>query len=149
MEFSGAVDIAASREHVFAFVTDPNRVGSCGPGVESIEVIDANHFKASAKVGVGFISARFVVDLEISEQQPPDMAVIKARGQAPGSAVDALGRINLVDGPEPGTTTMLWAAEVTISGMIASVGARLIDNTANKMIGQTFECMRAKIVAEG
>ena len=149
MEFSGAVDIPATREHVFAFVTDPNRVGSCGPGVESIEVVDATHFKASAKVGVGFITARFVVDLEIAEQQPPDMAVIKARGQAPGSAVDALGRINLVDGPEPGTTTMLWAAEVSISGMIASVGARLIDSTANKMIGQTFDCMRAKIVSEG
>ena len=149
MEFSGAVDIPATREYVFAFVTDPNRVGSCGPGVESIEIIDPTHFKARAKVGVGFITARFVVDLEIAEQQPPDMAIIKARGQAPGSAVDALGRINLVDGPEPGTTTMLWAAEVNISGMIASVGARLIDSTANKMIGQTFECMRAKIVAEG
>ena len=148
MEFSGSVDIPAPRDQVFAFVTDPNRV-SCGPGVESIEIVDPTHFKARAKVGVGFISARFVVDLEIAEQQAPDMAVIKARGQAPGSAVDALGRINLADGPEPGTTTMQWAAEVNISGMIASVGARLIESTANKMIGQTFDCMRAKISAEG
>ena len=149
MEFSGAVDIPASREHVFAWVTDPNKVGQCGPGVESIEVIDATHFKARAKVGVGFISARFVVDLEISEQRAPDMAVIRSHGQAPGSAVDAVGRMNLVDGPEPGTTTMLWAAEVHIVGTIASVGSRLIEGTANKMIGQTFDCMRAKIVAEG
>ena len=72
----------------------------------------------------------------------------EAHGQAPGSAVDALGRMNLVDGPEPGTTTMLWAAEVSISGMIASVGARLVEGTANKMIGQAFDCIRAKIVAE-
>ena len=149
MEFSGSVDIPATRDHVFSFVTDPNRVGACGPGVESIEIIDPTHFKARAKVGVGFISARFVVDLEIAEQQAPDNAIIKARGQAPGSAVDAVGRINLVDGTEPGTTTMHWAAEVNISGMIASIGARLIDSTANKMISQTFDCMRAKIVAEG
>lgn len=147
MEFSGAVDIPATREAVFAFVTDPNRVGACGPGVESIEIIDATHFRAKAKVGVGFINARFVVDLEFTEQQAPDMAIIRARGQAPGSAVDALGRMNLVDGPEEGTTTMLWAAEVNISGMLASVGARMIEGTANKMIGQTFDCMRAKIVA--
>ena len=149
MEFSGAVDIPATRFHVFAFVTDPNRVGACGPGVESIEVIDPTHFRAKARVGVGFIQARFVVDLEIAEQRAPDMAIIKAHGQAPGSAVDALGRMNLVDGPEPGTTTMLWAAEVSLSGMLASVGARMIEGTANKMIGQTFDCMRAKIVAEG
>lgn len=149
MEFSGAVDIAAPRDRVFAFLIDPNKVGACGPGVESIEVIDATHFRAKAKVGVGFIQARFVVDLEIAEQQPPDMAVIRAHGQAPGSAVDALGRMNLVDGPEPGTTTMLWAAEVTLSGMLASVGSRMVDGTANTLIGQTFDCMRAKIVAEG
>ena len=149
MEFSGAVDIPATREHVFAFVTDPNRVGACGPGVESIEIIDPTHFRARAKVGIGFITAKFVVDLEIVEQQSPDMAVIKARGQAPGSAVDAVGRINLVDGDTPGTTTMLWAAEVSLGGMLASVGARMVDSTANKMIAQTFDCVRAKIVAEG
>jgi len=149
MEFSGTVDIPATREHVFAFVTDPDRVGACGPGVESIEVIDPTHFRAKAKVGVGFITARFVVDLEIAEQKAPEMAIIKARGQAPGSAVDALGRMTLVDGPEPGTTTMSWSAEVNLSGMLASVGARMVEGTANKMIGQTFDCVRAKIVAEG
>ena len=147
MEFSGAVDIPAPREQVFAFVIDPNRVGACGPGVESIEVVDATHFRAKAKVGIGFISARFVVDLEIAEQRSPDRAVIRAHGQAPGSAVDALGTMNLVDGDEPGTTTMLWAAEVNIAGTIASVGSRLIEGTANKMISQAFDCIRAKIVA--
>ena len=149
MEFSGAVDIPATRERVFDFVTDPDKVGQCGPGVERIEVLDPTHFRASAKVGVGFISARFVVDLEITEQRRPDMAIIKAHGQAPGSAVDGTGRMNLVDGPEPGTTTMLWAANVALSGMLASVGSRMVEGTANKMIGQVFDCVRAKIVAEG
>ena len=77
----------------------------------------------------------------------PDKAISKARRQAPGRAGDARGRMNLVDGPEPGTTTMLWAAEVNISGMIASVGARLVEGTANKMIGQTFDCIRTKLEA--
>jgi carbon monoxide dehydrogenase subunit G len=149
MEFSGSVEIPASRAKVFAFVTDPDKVGGCGPGVESIEVVDATHFKAKAKVGVGFITARFVVDLEIAEQQPPDMAVIKAHGQAPGSAVDAVGRMTLTEGSEPDTTTMDWSADVNLSGMLASVGARMVEGTANKMIGQTFDCIRAKIVAEG
>ena len=78
MEFSGAIDIKAPRDEVFAFVIDPQRVGPCGPGVETIEVVDATHFKVVAKVGVGFISARFVVNLEISEVRAPDFAVIKS-----------------------------------------------------------------------
>jgi carbon monoxide dehydrogenase subunit G len=147
MEFSGIVQIAAPREEVFAFVTDPNRVGSCGPGVESIEVVDDRHFKARAKVGVGFISAKFAIDLNLAETEAPDRAVIKARGQAPGSAVDATGTMNLVDGDTPGTTQMIWAANVQISGMIASVGARLISSTADKLIKQTFDCIRTRLEA--
>ncbi|HEX8940304.1 MAG TPA: carbon monoxide dehydrogenase subunit G [Candidatus Limnocylindrales bacterium] len=146
MHFDGSVEIKAPRDRVWAFVSDPNQVGSCGPGVESIEVIDATHFRARAKVGVGFISARFVVDLEMAEQEPPSRAVIKARGQAPGSAVDATASMVLRDG-NPGTTVMDWVADVNIAGTIASVGGRLIEGTANKMIGQTFDCMRSKLEA--
>ena len=144
MHFEGSVPIKATREKVWAFVTDPEQVGPCGPGVESIEVIDPTHFKAAAKVGIGFINARFNVSMEFAEQEPPDRALIKAHGQAPGSAVDATAEMRLSDG-EDGTTVMDWSADVNLSGTLASVGARLIEGTANKMIGQTFECMRAKL----
>src|SRR4029079_7034055 len=144
MHFEGSVEIAAPRDRVWAFVIDPNQVGQCGPGVESIEVIDDTHFKATAKVGIGFISARFVVNMEMAEQQPPDRAVIKAHGQAPGSAVDATAQMTLSDGDGAGTR-MDWNADVLISGSLASLGARLIEGTANKMIGQTFDCMKARL----
>jgi carbon monoxide dehydrogenase subunit G len=144
MQFQGTVEIAAPRDRVWAFVMDPNQVGQCGPGVESIEVIDTTHFKTTAKVGIGFISARFVVDLEFIDVNEPDQATIKAHGQAPGSAVDGTAQIHLSDG-DGGGTRMDWSATVNISGTLASVGARLIEGTANKMIGQTFDCMKAKL----
>jgi len=146
MHFEGSVPIKASREKVWAFVTDPNQVGQCGPGVEKIEVVDDTHFKATAKVGIGFISARFNVDMTFAELVAPDKAVIKAHGQAPGSAVDADAQMTLSDGPD-GSTVMDWSADVNLSGTLASMGARLIEGTANKMIGQTFDCMRSKLEA--
>ncbi|HEX3428214.1 MAG TPA: carbon monoxide dehydrogenase subunit G [Candidatus Limnocylindrales bacterium] len=146
MKFAGQIDIAAPRDQVWAFVIDPNKVGRCGPGVESIEVIDDTHFKATAKVGIGFINARFVVNMELAEQQPPDRAVLKAHGQAPGSAIDGTASMTLSDAPSGGTR-MEWVADVAIAGSIASLGARLIEGTANKMIGQTFDCMKSKLEA--
>jgi carbon monoxide dehydrogenase subunit G len=148
MQFEGTVEINAPRDRVWAFLMDPDRVGSCGPGVESIEVVDADHFKARAKVGIGFISARFNVDMTIAERTEPERAVIKAHGQAPGSAVDATANMAL-SGPADGPTTMAWSADVTISGTLASVGARMIEGTANKMIGQAFDCIRTKLEAAG
>ena len=146
MQFMGTVQIDAPRDRVWAFLMDPDQVGSCGPGVESIEAIDADHFKARAKVGIGFISARFVVDMTVAERNEPDLAVLKAHGQAPGSAVDATASMAL-SGPAEGPTTMDWSADVTISGTLASVGARMIEGTANKMIGQTFDCIRTRLAA--
>jgi carbon monoxide dehydrogenase subunit G len=144
MHFEGSVPIKASREKVWAFVIDPDQVGQCGPGVERIEVVDATHFKAAAKVGIGFITAKFNVNMEFAELEEPDRALIKAHGQAPGSAVDATAEMKLSDGPD-GATVMDWYADVDLSGTLASVGARMIEGTANKMISQTFDCMRSKL----
>ena len=71
MHFEGSVPIKASREKVWAFVIDPDQVGQCGPGVEKIEVIDDTHFKATAKVGIGFISARFNVEHDVRRARRP------------------------------------------------------------------------------
>ena len=146
MHFSGTTQIAAPRDRVWAFLMDPQQVGPCGPGVETVEPVDDTHFKAKAKVGIGFIAARFNVDMTFAEQDAPDRAVIRAHGQAPGSAVDGTAEMRLSGRPE-GPTTMDWTADVNIAGTLASVGARLIEGTANKMIGQTFDCIRSKLEA--
>ncbi len=144
MHFAGTVEIKAPREAVWDFLIDPVQVGSCGPGVESVEVVDETHYKARAKVSVGPVSARFNVDLEAGEQVPPERATIKAHGLAPGTAVDGTGTMTLRDG-ENGSTIMDWETEVVVSGAIASLGMRLLEGTARKMIGQTFDCIRAKL----
>ena len=146
MRFAGNVAIDAPRDRVWAFVIDPDQVSGCGPGVEKVDVLDDRHFKATAKVGIGFISTRFVVNLEFVELNAPDSATIKAHGQAPGSAVDATARMRLTDG-DAGGTVMDWEADVNIAGSLASIGARMIEGTADKMIAQTFDCMRSKLEA--
>jgi carbon monoxide dehydrogenase subunit G len=145
MQLSGSVTIKAPRERVWDFVMDPMKVGQCGPGVENVEQIDDRRYRAVAKVGVGFITARFQGTLEITGAEPPNRAVLKASGQAPGSAVDAVSTMTLRDGEEPGSTVLDWVSDVAISGTIASVGARLIEGTANKLAAQTFDCIRSKL----
>jgi carbon monoxide dehydrogenase subunit G len=145
MQFSGSVEIAAPREKVWEFVSDPMQVGHCGPGVEKIEKVDENHFRATAKVSVGPISARFTGDAEFIERVPRERASARARGKAPGSAVDGTAQMTLRDGDREGTTVLDWTADVQISGMLASLGARLIEGTAHKLIAQTFDCVRSKL----
>jgi uncharacterized protein len=145
MDFSGSLEIAAPRQKVWDFLDDPQKVGECAPGVESIEIHDADHFTATARVGVGPINLRFTGDGEFVERLPPEHAAIRGRGKAPGSAVEGTTRMTLRDGEVDGTTVMDWSAEVHLHGTIANLGARLIRSTANRLINQGFDCVKAKL----
>jgi carbon monoxide dehydrogenase subunit G len=146
MKFEGHVEIHAPRAKVWAFLTDPDQIASCGPGVESIEKLDDGRFQAHGRVGVGFITTKFVVNAEFSEVHEPDDATVVVHGQASGTTVDATARMVLTDGPD-GATVIDWFADVAIAGTLAGVAARMIDGSANKMVGQTFDCVKAKLEA--
>ena len=68
MHFAGTVEINAPREQRLGVSSSTRtRSGRAGRASRAIEVIDDTHFKAKAKVGIGFISATFNVDMTIAE----------------------------------------------------------------------------------
>lgn len=146
MERSGTVEIRAPRARVWAFVLDPEQIGWCGPGVEAIEVLDPTHYRVTAKVGFGIFSTRLAVEIERTEAVEPERAVIRASGQAMGGTAEAVAEIRL-SGPADGPTTLALHATATLGGTFASVGSRLIDGTADKLIGETVACIRSKLEA--
>ena len=144
MDFTGSVDIEAPRQNVWDLLLDFERLATCGPGVESIERVDATHARIRAKVGVGFMTLGFTVELELVETEAPNRAVIRATGAAPGTSVEANGSMHL-SGPPEGPTRMDYEAGVEIFGALAGVGSRMIEGTAAKLIDRTFDCVRAQL----
>ncbi len=132
LEFSGTPEITASREKVWERLMDPNFVAASGPGVESVEAVDPTHFKVVSGLGVGAVKVRFKLDVELSDVVPPERLRMTARGRAPGSAVDVVSNVRLEDAGS-GRTRLNWAATSTISGTVASVGARLLEGTARRL----------------
>jgi carbon monoxide dehydrogenase subunit G len=144
MDFTGTVDIGAPRAAVWELLLDFEQLAQCGPGVESIERLDATHARVRAKIGVAFMTMGFAIDLELVEVEAPERAVIRATGAAPGNQVEARGQMRL-SGPAEGPTTMSYEATVELFGSLAGVGSRMIEGTASKIIDETFECVRARL----
>ena len=144
MDFTGSIVIDAPRSAVWDLLLDFEQLATCGPGVQSIERQDATHASVRAKIGVGFMTLGFAVELELVEVEAPDRAVIRATGEAPGTQVEAHGEMRL-SGPAAGPTTMDYTATVEIFGSLAGVGSRMIEGTAAKLIDDTFGCVRAKL----
>lgn len=74
----------------------------------------------------------------------PDHMLIKGRGKASGNAVEMLGNMTL-SAVNPAETCMDWSAQVIISGTIASVGARLMNNTVESLTSTFFECLKSEL----
>jgi carbon monoxide dehydrogenase subunit G len=145
MHLEGNVEIAAARPRVWDFLTDPQAVGRCAPGLESIEVVEpGRRFRAVASLGLGSIKTRFTVDVEWAEMEPPGRAVARAHGTASGSTVDVAAEMLLTE-PAPDTTGLNWTAEVTINGTIASLASRMMGGVTQKLSAQFFDCVRKSV----
>jgi carbon monoxide dehydrogenase subunit G len=96
------------------------------------------------RAGVGPIKATFAMNVQFHELDQPNHAAVLARGQAPGSAVEMVSAMNLSE-LDPSRTVMEWTSDVSVSGMIAQVGARLMQGAADKITQQLFACIKAKL----
>ena len=145
MLLKGDVAIRAPRKRVWDFLTDPNQIGQCVPGVEKIEIIEPNKkYRGIVSVGLGGVKARFNGDVDVLELDEPNRAKLKAHGTATGTAADLLSEMSLSDGPD-GITLVHWTADVSVSGQLASLAARLMLPVSQKLSEQFYNEVRRKI----
>ena len=148
MQLKGDVTINAPRKKVWDFLTDPNQIGQCVPGVEKIETIEPlKKYRGVVSVGLGSIKARFSGDVDILELDEPNYAKLKAHGTATGSAADAISEMNLSDGPD-GATVVNWTADINVSGQLASLVSRLMVPVSQKLAGVFYDEVRKRIEKE-
>lgn len=148
LTFSGAPEVPAALRDVWPRILDPHFVARHGPGVESVEVLDPYRFKVITGFGVGSIRLRFGIDVELTEVNPPSRFTMKARGRAPGSAVEITAALAL-EVLEETRTRLSWQADTNISGTVASVGARLMEGTARKLTEQFWARFAVSIAEAG
>jgi uncharacterized protein len=141
MHFEGEQTIKAPIEDVWAYFMDPNKVAQCAPGFKSMVILGPDHFKPTLNVGIGPVKATFTLDVTLGGLRPPNHAEVIARGNAAGSAVNVASAVDLESNGDT-TTAMRWTADVVVNGTIASVGARLMESTAEKLTGKFFDCTR-------
>lgn len=145
MHFEGIVHIKASQDLVWEFLTDPEQVSKCSPGVNSLEIVEKNRkFRASVETGLGSVKVKFMMDVEWTALEPPHHAILRAHGAAPGSAVDIDSEMTLIaDGIN--NTTLQWEANVHIVGTIASIATRFAPSVTKTLAAEFFKNVKVEI----
>jgi carbon monoxide dehydrogenase subunit G len=137
MTMSGEVQLAASRDVVWEKLNDPAVLKSCIPGCEELETTEDGGFRATAKIKVGPVSARFKGKVTLSDLDPPNGYKISGEGEG-GVAGFAKGGATVALTDKDGGTLLTYNVEAQIGGKLAQLGQRLINGSAKKIADEFF-----------
>lgn len=145
MHLSGETEIAAARQRVWETLTDPRQVAACVPGQPDVTVIDERHLQVKAPVSKGWFRTTMVIDIQLTDLQPPERATATASGTVMGGAVNATGGVELAE-LGPALTGVAWKADLTLGGMLAGF-AGMAEGPARDGVDKTLACLKAKLEA--
>lgn len=144
--YNGEFIIPVSREEVWNFLVDPNKVGNCLPDLLQLDIIDQNNFNAKVRVGLGPIRGSFNLSNSLTITEAGVSAAMSSKGGGMGSGMNMSAIMLLEDLEDQKGTLLKWTCEVVVSGPLATIGGRLIDGQARKITEQVFENIRIAVM---
>lgn len=143
LEYSGHERIPVTPGAVWAFINDPANIASCMPDVIESTVIDAHTFDAVVQVAVGPVRGKFKFHVVLEPQPGGARMNMKISGGGFGSVVDLDAGSDI--SPEDDGTALDWKASATMRGPVATIGGRVIDAQAKRVITTTFENVKTRL----
>ena len=136
LTYEGQEKISASKQQVWDFVRDPEKVAYCLPDVEEVNVKDDKNFDAKVKVGIGPVRGKFKFQIALEPKPDEDKMVVKLRGGGLGTVVDLEAGADIKEEAEG--TLLDWNGEAVVRGPAATVGGRVLDRKAKELITHVF-----------
>ncbi|MCL4411900.1 MAG: SRPBCC domain-containing protein [Candidatus Thermoplasmatota archaeon] len=140
MELKGEFEVKSDRQTVSSFISNIDQVTSIIPEVQSAEKLNETSSKLVVKAGKSAIKGKFNLLLELKQITEGEDIDINARGSGTTGSLDLKANYKLVD---LGNSTLVkWTVNLNIGGMIATMGARVINSTAENYISVLTDSFR-------
>ena len=138
MKIEKTFTISAPQELVWSFITDPQKVARCIPGCEGAEEKEPGKYTAAIEVKVGPIRTTFHLDIEQTEQRPPEFASYLSKG-AEGSRASRLSAVTTLalKTLSADSTEVTYTSDINITGRLGKFGGGMMQKIADG-IGEEF-----------
>jgi carbon monoxide dehydrogenase subunit G len=140
--------VKAPRQQVWAAITDPAVVAPCVPGCQGVTVVSPTLYKAKIRVQLGVIKADFNVEVELTEQSPPEQLRSRARGEegSRASSVSAENVLRLI-ARSTDETEVTYSSEVSVVGRLGKFGLGVMKKKAESLGRDFATAFKARIEA--
>jgi hypothetical protein len=137
VKLAGTAVLPAAREAVWEILTNPEKLAKLLPGCEQLLPDGPDRYRVAIKFGIAAISGKYGGSVELLEKRPPESLRMKVEGKGAPGFMNGDGRITLA-ATQDGQTEVRYEGEAHVGGLIASVGQRMIEATARKIVQQFF-----------
>jgi carbon monoxide dehydrogenase subunit G len=145
MKIEGSAMLPASRERVYAVFTDPAVLGRVTPGVQSLTPTGEDQFAAVMKMGVAGITGTYNGEISLTAKAPPEHYELRVSGQGTPGYLRGSGVFDFEEVAEG--TSVRYAWDLEVGGMIAGVGQRVLGGVVKMMLGQFMKAMEKEVAA--
>jgi carbon monoxide dehydrogenase subunit G len=149
VRIENAFDVAAEPDEVYALMLDPARVAPCIPGAEVVGERDDGGYDARVTVKLGPVKMSYAGVVSIVEHDDATRtAAMRARGsEARGQGnVDATMHMAVAAGAAGGSHVDV-ATDMQVTGRVAQMGQGIMQDVAERMIGDMARNMEALLSA--
>src|SRR5262245_29192578 len=147
MKLSGEQILSAPRHRVWDLFNSPERLARLIPGCEKLEVLGADEYAGTIKVGIAAVKGVYSGKLKLEDKRPPEHYKMVVDGKGKQGFMRGSGTLDLEAG-ERNSTVVRYAGDVQVGGPLVQVGQRVIDSAAKMMLGQFFAAAAAELKAE-
>jgi carbon monoxide dehydrogenase subunit G len=144
MKIQGQQTLPASRDRVWKVLLDPEVLGRTLPGCEGLEAIGPDEYKMHMKLAIASVQGLFDGRVKLEDQQPPESYKLAVEGRGKVGFVKGGGAFRLE--PAGANETLVhYEGDVSVGGLIAGVGQRLLDMTSKMMIKRFFNALAGEL----
>ena len=146
MEIEKQLTVAAAPAKVWEMLLDPQVMGSCVPGMQSVEVISPTEYVGVIKVKISFISATFRLNTRIVEQRAPEYLRIEGTGEdaSVASSLKQQSELFLAALPD-GQTGLRMLVKVDVLGRLGAFGLSVMKTKADRMWDEFGQNLAARL----
>lgn len=137
-------------KQVWEFLSDTEKIASCVPGATITEKVDDKNYKGEVVMKFGPVKAKYNGDISIEElDHELKKMVLKGVGKdskGKGSA-EMLMNAEACEAVDGGTE-VVCEMEISVNGMLAQFGSRLITDVSDQITDQFINNFKSKLGGE-
>jgi carbon monoxide dehydrogenase subunit G len=138
-------------DQVWALLSDPRQVTTCVPGAKITEQVDERTYKGTISVKVGPSATDYKGELQVVRLDPEkhELEMVGKGQDVRGRGSASMKMTTRARSLEDGGTEINSISEVTVVGILAQMGARMINEVSNIMFAQFIKNFQAHLEHPG